>query len=686
MADTASLVARVKTDGAEQAAKQLDGFARSAEKADKASDNLGQSAQKAQPKLKGFGTGAQQVGYQMQDLILQIQGGTSAFVALGQQGSQLAGAFGPGGAVIGAIIALSAAAGGTLYKAFSDAAVSAEDLQTANENLKDVLTLTEKGVYDVSDAFVTYIRSGASVAEINAAIGDGLDGLDVKFKDITNKVLEAGKAINNYSLGASLAASTMAQAGNAVGAANLQIASSAEKLGLSVDQWKKLRDAEEAYRKEPTVERLKAYAAATDEANTATKGQNEEVRKLNSTVQRQTYNAEQNIKAQEKLKNALEAGQDVIKKQDQAEQDIADRKAQRIKDQEARQAAAAQRTADRQAKAIATEQAQQKLAADNFIAGIQRQNSDELKAIDAQEQQKMAKLAEYRQQNAITDEQYEQTKTQIAADAETARQEEIAKRKKEADANQQKGQDFLTQIAAQNASELELYDIQEQQKLAVADKYRQQGLISEEDYAKAMQDIQGQYNKKREDSYMDSLGTTTDNLKTALGEGNALYKAAAITETVINTYKAATAAYSALAPIPIVGPGLGVAAAAAATAAGLANVSKIRSAREQGGQMNANQPYLVGERGPEIIMPSNASKASSAAQTRALMNGNGGNANSVPNISIVNNTSGRVDNVQTEMDEDRLRIIINEQVSNQLQDSNSSISKARRSTRGLPGH
>ena len=52
---------------------------------------------------------------------------------------------------------------------------------------------------------------------------------------------------------------------------------------------------------------------------------------------------------------------------------------------------------------------------------------------------------------------------------------------------------------------------------------------------------------------------------------------AAISETTVNTYKAATGAYSALASIPIIGPALGVAAAAAATAAGMANVNAIKS-------------------------------------------------------------------------------------------------------------
>lgn len=57
----------------------------------------------------------------------------------------------------------------------------------------------------------------------------------------------------------------------------------------------------------------------------------------------------------------------------------------------------------------------------------------------------------------------------------------------------------------------------------------------------------------------------------------AIGKAAAIAQALINTYQAATASYASLAGIPYVGPALGFAAAAVAVAAGLANVSQIRS-------------------------------------------------------------------------------------------------------------
>lgn len=70
----------------------------------------------------------QQVGFQVQDMIVQIQGGTSAFVAMGQQGSQLAGILGPGGAVVGAAIAAASVIGGMLYNAMKDGSEITEEL------------------------------------------------------------------------------------------------------------------------------------------------------------------------------------------------------------------------------------------------------------------------------------------------------------------------------------------------------------------------------------------------------------------------------------------------------------------------------------------------------------------------------------------------------------------------------
>lgn len=67
------------------------------------------------------------------------------------------------------------------------------------------------------------------------------------------------------------------------------------------------------------------------------------------------------------------------------------------------------------------------------------------------------------------------------------------------------------------------------------------------------------------------------NLATLSEENSILYKAAAVTETTINTYASATAAYKAMVGIPVVGPILAPIAAGAAIAAGLANAAKIAS-------------------------------------------------------------------------------------------------------------
>lgn len=734
MADTASLIARVKTDGADTAAKQLDDFASSAGRADKASDSLGKTTATAQPKLKGFGTGAQQVGYQVQDMIVQIQGGTSAFVALGQQGSQLAGAFGPGGAVVGAIIALGAAVGGTLYKTLGQAKVSAEELAAASKSVDAVFDRNKQGALELSDAYLTTANSAQSLIEKQAQISSALTGVNTIYAAASQNLKDVNEASFLWSGNLDGLAASLKQGAAGQEQANRFYEDAADKYGLNREEVVKLTNAQIELKKSQTPEnaqRLLAVAtelakahgsentalatlidttlaytkaardkeAADKSGASAVNSHTEALRKQNDMLIRNVQIG--NLADKERIRAQAEADKkafaeregvtaEQIKqfntaKDEEARQDIA-----RVTDTENRKAKAEQDAINRRqeslASAAARKDASEKQQAQNFLDTIARQNQDELKAIDAQEQQKLSKLEEYRKQGAVTQQEYEQAKTQIAVDAETRRQEEIAKQQKKQDDVNLKLDTFAATIAAQNATELEQIDIQTQEKLKRLDEYYANAKDKEAEYQQARKNITEAAEKKKNDISLKYLSEGTDNLKTALGEGNALYKAAAITETVINTYKAATAAYSALAPIPIVGPALGVAAAAAATAAGLATVGKIRSAREQGGNLAAGQISTIAERNsPEVIMPAGASRVRTAQQMRQIMGDNGSAGNSVPNISIVNNTQGRVDNVQTQMDEGRLRIIINEQMINQTQDSNSGFSKARRATRNQPG-
>jgi hypothetical protein len=80
--------------------------------ATKAVDQLGDTAGRTARKTKRFAaTGLQQVGYQVGDFAVQVQSGTNAMVALGQQGSQLLGILGPFGALAGAALAIATAVG-----------------------------------------------------------------------------------------------------------------------------------------------------------------------------------------------------------------------------------------------------------------------------------------------------------------------------------------------------------------------------------------------------------------------------------------------------------------------------------------------------------------------------------------------------------------------------------------------
>lgn len=146
-----------------------------------------------------------------------------------------------------------------------------------------------------------------------------------------------------------------------------------------------------------------------------------------------------------------------------------------------------------------------------------------------------------------------------------------------------------------------------------------------------MQSIQDKENQVRAnqiltDSEKSGFDTMVGNLQ-ALGQHSkaafAAWKAMAIAQTIIDTYSSAVASYKSLAGIPYVGPALGMTAAAIAVAAGMARVAAIRSTqyqgRAKGGVMTANQPYLVGEEGAEMVIPNQSSMVVPAGRTAGMM-------------------------------------------------------------------
>lgn len=769
MADTASLIARVKTEGARQAAQELDKLSTSANTAEGAVQKLTPAVEKTNSStskaagdgLSKFRNAAGQVGFQVQDMVVQLQSGTSAFVAIGQQGSQLAGAFGPGGAVLGAIIALASAVGGVLYKSLTSAEAGTKDLEAAQEQLKSTFQQTSSGTFELTDGLIQLTQISREAAETQLALAKA--NADIIAQQTAKAIQEDAKSWETWKASTSAAISQYdalvakgadvgdtleklggTYEGNIVGVNMLaqNIGELSDKFGVNREQALEMIAAQSAFNKEPTAENARRIsdvftewlgtsknlnpelvrltksandnATALENAENSTRAAAEAQKNLgnnvNATTQRLREQNDAIVKNQqiailsdrERVKAQAQADKEAFAKREgvtkeqiaaynaardtEAQQDIARIDATEKAKTERVNAAAKKREAA-QIKREETQAQRQKKAADDFLNTIARQNSDELAAIDAQEQQKLAKLQEFQQQGAISQEQFEAAKTQIAVDADAKRNEILAQQTEERMKKQFSADAYVAQMQALAEGEFAELDRQYEVKLQKLNDFHAQGLIADEKYQQTLNAMNDTYALDRVKATGAAFGNMASNIGSALGEASTAYKAFAIAQATIATYTSAVEAYKSTAAIPVVGPYLAPVAAAAAVAAGLANVGKIRSAREQGGNLAAGQMSTIAERGkPEVIMPASASRVRTAEQMRQIMGENGAKSGG-DNVTIVNNTTGRIDSAATERDDEgRLRIIISETVSSALQDSNSAISKSRRATRGQPGY
>ncbi|EHO2156890.1 hypothetical protein KK321_003373 [Salmonella enterica subsp. enterica serovar Enteritidis] len=344
-------------------------------------------------------------------------------------------------------------------------------------------------------------------------------------------------------------------------------------------------------------------------------------------------------------------------------------------------------SADNAAKKSVDAFERQKKAAEDFYYQSIHLNDDVFQKIQANQEEQLTKLQEFYSNRLLSDQQYETAKTQIMLEADTARQAELDKREKERLEKQFSADAYVAQMQAIAEGEFAELDRQYEVKLQKLNDFHAQGLIADEKYQQTLNAMNDTYALDQVKATGAAFGSMASNIGSALGEASTAYKAFAIAQATIATYTSAVEAYKSTAAIPVVGPYLAPVAAAAAVAAGLANVGKIRSAREQGGNLAAGQMSTIAERGkPEVIMPASASRVRTAEQMRQIMGENGAKSGG-DNVTIVNNTTGRIDSAATERDDEgRLRIIISETVSSALQDSNSAISKSRRATRGQPGY
>lgn len=113
-----------------------------------------------------FKNALQQSGYQIQDFVVQVQGGQSALVALSQQGSQLISVFGAGGAIAGALLTVSTVIAGSLIASLGNGKNAIDALKEAITTMDSVVSVSSSGVAVYTDKFAQLAKANSAVATL----------------------------------------------------------------------------------------------------------------------------------------------------------------------------------------------------------------------------------------------------------------------------------------------------------------------------------------------------------------------------------------------------------------------------------------------------------------------------------------------------------------------------------------
>lgn len=192
----------------------------------------------------------QSFGYQIQDVVVQAQMGTNAFMILSQQGSQLASAFGAGGAVFGAVLAVAGVLGMVLAPALMDSKTNADKLAEAMDVLSQSAERNENGILELTGEIKELARQSdiAAKAQLQAVMiksaqaiqlaskatadmVDGLTGAGYGLYDVSDAMKELNLEFGYFGGGRSKAfTETVTEIGEKFGGAGV----AAKELGVQV--------------------------------------------------------------------------------------------------------------------------------------------------------------------------------------------------------------------------------------------------------------------------------------------------------------------------------------------------------------------------------------------------------------------------------------------------------------------
>lgn len=274
--------------------------------------------------MGGMRAAAGQLGYQIQDVAVQLQMGQNAMLVFAQQGSQIASIFGPGGAVIGAIIAISGAIAGALLPSLFKSRDATAELETAQKALSNTVVQTDAGVTALSDKIqrLAAVSSDAAKAQIAVSMTDAQKAISAAGAAITDQVSDLGTWRNSMEAAQSQlttleakgvdVASTLKELGgsyegNIVGVNILNNVTTdmADTFGITQTQAVGLVKVFRDLNKEPTPEKMQAAAVALSSLSEQTDYANPKLNDLTNLVNSNALAALNAGDAMKVLKDAL---------------------------------------------------------------------------------------------------------------------------------------------------------------------------------------------------------------------------------------------------------------------------------------------------------------------------------------------------------------------------------------------
>ncbi|HCQ4453800.1 TPA: hypothetical protein OKV43_000095 [Escherichia coli] len=586
--------------------------------------------------------GFQQASYQIQDFVVQVQSGQNALIALSQQGSQLLSAFGGWGIALGAALTVGVSLFNALSGETEETTDKTEVFEKACSNLRQVMALNEQGVNVLSNEYANLAKqSAAAAAMVERHLTLKLREAKSAMSDYITNTLDAQNATAGFGIIGSDSLLDMMQAMRALGVEtydyadamdqlngmglrgaqihkelNRELDDMADKTGVSKEALFDMCQELMAVAKAPTADSITALSNRIASMNPTTA---EGVSLFNELQQAL-------IKAAIELQQFGDISEDTANKLD-----ILNRAAdsQWVKDYT--------ENIKMQTKALGATRAE--------VMRLQLEN----KNLTAEERANAEQaIKEYEDKQNRLDQEKEAKRQALAAErAATAerkrlmREEERERKRIEREKEQRERQtkqakrftdqietNYLTTVNPATglaADPLAAIQAQQQREFEMLEMYRQQNLVSEQQYRNALENIVNtsamrvaaieqqqavEYSNNLQaliGSYSGMFGELAGVISDGAGEQNAAYQAMFAVQKGFVLASAALSLQKALAEANALPFPANLPAYAQAMSAGTQIISAIRGiafggGRYNGGAVNAGKFYRVGERGkPELF-------------------------------------------------------------------------------------